>query len=626
MNCKLFALVAITCLFAFSCQQKEADEEIRHTSNILPMNVLELSSLDEFQSPDANWSIVGDVSSDYQVRHSMNIQEGTGVLVNQPNEDNAGNLFTKMEHGDLELRLEFLVPKESNSGIYFQGRYELQILDSWSVSDPGFYDLGGIYERWDDTQPEGQRGFEGHVPKVNASKVPGLWQDFHVMFRAPRFDDEGNKIKNAHFEYVNLNGIRIHEDVELTGPTRGQAFEGEAAKAPLMIQGDHGPVAIRNVRYKKYSQTDSLTVENLAYSVYDYEGTEMPEFNKLEVIKEGVTDSFNVHLLSPKPEHFAVRFTGDLIVPTTGDYMFETHMDNSGNVYINDELVVYNSEEPRALVRANTVHLEAGINKLVVEYHQIEGRSDVTLIYEGPRMEKRFLASNNIWGVHTPPTPIVIEPKPGEPEIIGGFVSYHGSRRTQLRHVGHAEGIHYSYDMERAALLRFWRGPFADASGLWVGRGSQIFHPLNMTIDGSGGIPIVNLKADNVFNNQDIPDGLDGVTSYELVNGVPVFTSRYNDIEITDFLSPTDDGKRLRRSMKVTAPGSKENMAIRIAQGRQIKRHDSGLYLIDGRYFVKPDDAIEESIAIHKSGGNQMLYTPVLNGSNESSVAFELIW
>jgi hypothetical protein len=135
-----------------------------------------------------------------------------------------------------------MVPKGSNSGVYFQGRYEIQILDSWGVKEPTYTDCGGIYERWKD-----DKGYEGHAPKVNASKEPGQWQSFDMIFRAPRFDAAGKKIANAKFEKVVHNGQIVHENVEVTGPTRAAVYEDEKPLGALVLQGDHGPVAYRNM-------------------------------------------------------------------------------------------------------------------------------------------------------------------------------------------------------------------------------------------------------------------------------------------------------------------------------------------------------------------------------------------
>ena len=87
-------------------------------------------------------------------------------------------------------------------------------------------------------------------PSVNASKPPGEWQTYDITFRAPKFDTNGNKIANAVFVEVVWNGQIIHENVEMAGCTRGALIEDEVATGPLMLQGDHGPVAFRNVVLK----------------------------------------------------------------------------------------------------------------------------------------------------------------------------------------------------------------------------------------------------------------------------------------------------------------------------------------------------------------------------------------
>jgi len=158
------------------------------------------------------------------------------------------HLVSSQEFGDVQAHVEFLIPQGSNSGVYFQGRYEIQILDSFGVKEPGFSDCGGIYQRWDDSAPEGSKGFEGRSPAQNASRPAGEWQRFDVVFRAPRFDGSGKKTANACFAKVFLNGVLIHENQEVTGPTRAALFGDEAPLGPLMLQGDHGPVAFRNIR------------------------------------------------------------------------------------------------------------------------------------------------------------------------------------------------------------------------------------------------------------------------------------------------------------------------------------------------------------------------------------------
>ena len=190
------------------------------------------------------WMVVGQATMAPDDPQRIASKPGQGVLVNGP-AGKTKNIFSKLEHADLEAHIEFMVPKGSNSGVYFQGRYEVQILDSWGVEELKHGDCGGIYQRWADG-----RGFEGHPPKVNASREPGQWQTFDVVFLAPRFNSEGKKIANAKFVKVIHNGKLVHENVEVTGPTRAAAFSDEKPTGPLMLQGDHGPVAYRNIQVK----------------------------------------------------------------------------------------------------------------------------------------------------------------------------------------------------------------------------------------------------------------------------------------------------------------------------------------------------------------------------------------
>jgi hypothetical protein len=153
------------------------------------------------------------------------------------------NIVTDPKFGDVELYLEFMVAQGSNSGVYLQGLYEIQVFDSYGAWEKlTSSDCGGIYQRWINN-----RGVGGSAPKVNACRRPGEWQSFQIWFRAPRFDASGKKIENARFLRVLQNGLPVQEDVAVDGPTRSHMLIEEAPLNPLMLQGDHGPVAYRNI-------------------------------------------------------------------------------------------------------------------------------------------------------------------------------------------------------------------------------------------------------------------------------------------------------------------------------------------------------------------------------------------
>ena len=197
-----------------------------------------------FRGEVRGWAMAGEVFCDPADERKLAWKPGTAAAVNGPR-GRAQHLLSTFAHGDCEAHVEFMISKGSNSGVYFQGRYELQVYDSHGVAKgqyPGI-ECGGIYPRW-----VNGKGLDGRSPRVNASKKPGEWQSFDVVFRAPRFDGEGRKLANARFVRVVHNGVVIHEDVELPGATRAAAFRDEAPTGPLMLQGDHGPVAYRNIR------------------------------------------------------------------------------------------------------------------------------------------------------------------------------------------------------------------------------------------------------------------------------------------------------------------------------------------------------------------------------------------
>ena len=207
-------------------------------------DLLKPGDLSSFRQPTGEWTVSGDVWQDPEDETLLVSKPGAGVVHNG-DKDNTEHLITESVHGDVEAHIEFMVPAKSNSGIYFQGRYEIQVLDSWGVEKPKHSDCGGIYQRWKDN-----KGYEGHPPRTNAARKPGEWQTFDVIFRAPRFDQDGSKTANAVFVKIVHNGILIHENQEVSGPTRSGAFDDEKPIGPLMFQGDHGPVAYRNIRIR----------------------------------------------------------------------------------------------------------------------------------------------------------------------------------------------------------------------------------------------------------------------------------------------------------------------------------------------------------------------------------------
>ena len=151
-----------------------------------------------------------------------------------------GSATTREHFEDCQLHLEFWEPlmpnatgqARGNSGVYLQGSYEVQVLDSYDLAEIGMGDCGSIY------------GVS--IARVNACQPPEEWQTYDITFRAPRFDPDGNLVEQARVT-VYQNGILIQDNVEIPGPTTAAMDRDVTQPGPLMLQ-DHGcPVRYRNV-------------------------------------------------------------------------------------------------------------------------------------------------------------------------------------------------------------------------------------------------------------------------------------------------------------------------------------------------------------------------------------------
>jgi hypothetical protein len=158
-----------------------------------------------------------------------------GVLVAQLKDFQGTNLVTAEKFKDFTLSLEFLLPKDGNSGIYLMGLYELQLTDSLGIADNKMQegDHGGI--------PFFKK------PLTNASAKPGEWQRAQVIFQAPRFDAQGKKTSNAKIIKATFNDKSVQENLELPEPTGGGLDQPESPSGPLMLQGNESPVAFRRI-------------------------------------------------------------------------------------------------------------------------------------------------------------------------------------------------------------------------------------------------------------------------------------------------------------------------------------------------------------------------------------------
>jgi hypothetical protein len=190
--------------------------------------------------PPADAIVLFDGSSLDQWTNDKGGEAGWAVRDGAMVVNGTGSLVSKLEFGDCQLHLEWAAPATTNgegqgrgnSGVYLQGRYEIQILDSFRNK----------------TYPDGQAGaFYGNsAPLVNVSRPPGAWQAYDIIFHAPTKSADGEPIPGS-FTVLH-NGILIQDHTPVAGKaTTAAKFRGITEKGPLVLQ-DHGnPVRYRNI-------------------------------------------------------------------------------------------------------------------------------------------------------------------------------------------------------------------------------------------------------------------------------------------------------------------------------------------------------------------------------------------
>ena len=163
-----------------------------------------------------------------------------------------GSIVTREGFGDCQLHLEWASPVvvkgsgqgRGNSGIYLSGRYEIQVLDSYNNKTYYHGQAGAVYKQY--------------APLVNASRKPGEWQSYDIIYHVPRFDSEGKLLKPGTVTVLH-NGVLIQDNVEIkgdTGPTGAPRYKAHPLKQPLAVQ-DHGnPVRYRNIWIRELSNPE----------------------------------------------------------------------------------------------------------------------------------------------------------------------------------------------------------------------------------------------------------------------------------------------------------------------------------------------------------------------------------
>ena len=621
----MFAVPRPSCWLAFV-----ALTALARAQSLLPPERVSLDSLAAFRPAAANWQLAGGLAGDPRHDKTLAAAPGRGVLVNNPAKkppEPAENLFTTWEHGDLEVDLDFLMATGSNSGVFLQGRYEVQLFDSWGVKAPTFTDCGGIYERWDAARGKGKEGYEGVAPLANACRAPGLWQHLHVVFEAPRFDAAGKKTKDARFVRVVLNGFTIHENVAVTGPTRSAAFDDEKPLGPLMIQGDHGSVAFKAFAVKRRDANAKVAVENLSYKLYDGDPKAVGDYDSKKATLEGSLEKFT-HTAVQKSGKFALVFSGSLVVPRDGDYLFTADASGPVRLLVDERpaIVAFDKGGGDPVV----LTLKEGKHAMRADFLQTgNGRPAFALTAESLACAPQLLTTDA-----RPPRggrtgQIAIESADGRVRLQRSFVPFEPKKRLYAINVGTPAEVNFSYDFETGALLRAWRGNFLDAYELWHERAeNQLAKPTGpaITFNARPLVALVEFPTSGGWPDQ--PDAMASSQGYTLEqDGTPTFLSKLSDLTIRDRIAPSADGRGLARTLTFGGKFTDWSTWVLLAEADTITPQPSGGWVIGDReyYLDWPADPAHTPV-VHTRGGKQQLVVRLSKATLEAPLNYSLVW
>ncbi len=566
----------------------------------LAQTSISLENLDAFTTKSQNWTIVGNVIADYTKGNDLQKLPGVGVLACTHEIGKYGvdyDLFSKFDHGDLDLSFDFMMAAGSNSGIYFMERYEVQLMDSWGKLAPKYGDCGGIYERWNEAKPEGQKGYQGMPPRINACKAPGLWQHMEVSFRAPRFDGAGNKISNAVFLKVMLNGQLIHENVEVTGTTRGGNEGPEVTRAKLRLQGDHGSLAFKNIQYTNFDKPAG-SIADLKHTIYYGAYPIETDLKTLKPSQQGTSPDLTWEV-SKDANNFVTVINGTYTAPTDGKYTFELYAGGHALLSIDNKSVINNNWNIPSNKRMGKIDLTAGTHSFEIVMNKRDAwvTPALGLFSAGPGFRATQHHSLGSLLGSKPTDPILIQANTNT--VLRSFMDLNigaakPHRVTHAVSVGTPSQLHFTYDLDAGALVQVWRGGFLDATPMWDNRGDGSSKPLDNPI-------VMGIEPTFFKDKTGLSDTVG--TGYKPLGYVlddadmPTFSYLIFGTRISDKTYP-EKGHMLRRD--IVCPAT--DILCKIANGKSIEKLSETLFAVNNKaYLIRINEGTDVRIIDNKT-------------------------
>lgn len=433
-----------------------------------------ISFVDQFEGL-SGWREVAEVTL---VADKSNLStSGTGsILINGNTGSAAPLLVTKERFQDSIIKVDFMLAEGSSAGLYLHGRYKINIADNYGQHELNHFDMGGLGQRWDASREP--KGFDGVAPSANATRQPGTWQTLEIKFRGPRFDDASQKVNNALFLEVKVNGELVQHNTIASGYTRGSLFTWEQETGAVVIRAEKGSIAIRNFDARRA----------------DFSDIDVPESSGQRTNEKELTD-----FVALGREYFTSFGCAECHATKRGD----TAVKSGPNLFglftrePRDREIIESGENHKFTIKADNSYLHRSIREPQFQLAVMEtgGKAGEAYLPVMPAYTQQiitdqqveaigyYLATLNDRQAQGPVVKLVPSQGPQQYDplvdrfqfLVGGGTRIQRGPMEGMSgrsvHVGFPGGINYSFDPRILSIVKIWQGGFLDMSGELQNRG-----------------------------------------------------------------------------------------------------------------------------------------------------------
>jgi hypothetical protein len=409
----------------------------------------------------------------------------------------------------------------------------------------------------------------------------------------------------------------------VSGPTRGSLTKEDVAFGPLRIQGDHGSLAIKNIVINNFDKQPG-TLSDLTYKTYYGTFAANEDFSKQKPAETGKKDAITWEILKEN-NNFAYLYNGKYTAVTDGEYTFRMQAAGTATLKVDGKAIIPKEARNINGSRQGKVNLTAGAHTIELFNSKTEAymRPGLALWVSGPGFREMSLntASSVTMGGGVDPI-LVTAPTPTVLRSFMDFKKTPDAKNVRIVHavsVGNPSNLHYTYDLDKGALLQVWRGEFLDATPMWHDRGDGSSRPRGSVTLLSNDLFLGKVNGQSAWQTDTTGSGY-LPKGYSLDEAdVPTFHYIAFGSPVTDHLSVVDN-KYLEREVKVAKPA--ENLMARIAEGSGIEKVGDGLYAVNNKaYFIQITDKAMMP-QLRTVAGRQELLLPVTNGTVKYAILF----